>query len=569
MPSRSSVDEDSADLSAPLDLLLSQAALRAGPRAVPIGSAIAFGRALASRPRRVAAHAGTLAAELGRIVVGDSTLAPSRRDKRFTDEAWTGNPMLRRLVQAYLAAGQAAEGIAQDVPMEWHDAERVRFAVSNLVEALSPSNNPLVSPVAWKAAIDTGGLSAVRGVRNLVRDMTTAPRVPSMVDTSGFTVGRNLGGTAGAVVLRTPTFELLQYAPSTESVRTEPLLIVPPTINKFYVLDLSPGRSMIEYLVASGQQVFVMSWRNPDARHSKWGVDAYTQAILDAMAAVREISGVGRTHLMAACSGGILASMAASHLERTGQQDLLASLTLLVTVLDQKRAGTTGAIVDENVARAAVEASRRKGYLDGRRLAEVFAWLRPSDLIWSYWVNNYLMGKQPPAFDILAWNADTTRMTARLHADFIDMAMSNALVRPGGATVLGTEVDLQKVTVDNYGLVAGIADHLCAWQSCFRSTQLLGGPSRFVLSTSGHIAALVNPPGNPKSNFLVGEDDVKPSTEATAWQESAQQRQGSWWEDYVSWLTARSGEDIPAPVELGSGSSRVLEAAPGSYVLDS
>ena len=527
----------------------------------------AFGKALASRPRRVASRVGGLGAETLRITLGSSDVAPTKRDKRFTDPAWDDNPLLRRLVQLYLASSATAEGLAQDVPMEWRDKERVRFAVANLIEGLSPSNNPLTSPVAWKAAIDTGGMSAVRGVRNLVRDMSSAPRVPSMVDRSAFVVGKDLAHSAGVVVLRTPVFELLHYSPTTPQVRAEPLLIVPPTINKFYVLDLAPERSVIEHLVASGQQVLVMSWRNPDARHSKWGLDTYVQAILEAMAATREICGVRRTHVLAACSGGLLASMAASHLQQTDRLDLLASLTLLVTVLDQERAGTTGAIVDEAVAEAAINASRRKGYLDGKKLAEVFAWLRPQDLIWNYVVNNYLTGRPPPAFDILAWNADTTRMTARLHADFIGMSLDNSLVRPGGVAVLGTDVDLQKVTVDSY-IVAGVADHLCPWQSCYRSTQLLGGESRFVLSTSGHIAALVNPPGNPKASFHATEAPVTPGTDAEAWQAAAQQVKGSWWTDYVQWLTDRSGEPVDAPAELGSALHSVLEAAPGSYVLD-
>lgn len=559
--------ESTPDVASPLDLLLTQAALGPGPRLLPLGSALAFGKALASRPRRVASRVGGLGAETLRITVGSSTVAPSKRDKRFTDPAWTENPLLRRLVQLYLASGAAAEGLAQDVPMEWRDKERVRFAVANLVEGLSPSNNPLTSPVAWKAAIDTGGMSAVKGVRNLVKDMSSSPRVPSMVDRSAFVVGKDLAGSPGAVVLRTPVFELLHYAPTTPQVRTEPLLIVPPTINKFYVLDLAPERSVIEHLVASGQQVLVMSWRNPDARHSKWGLDTYVQAILEAMAATREICGVRRTHVLAACSGGLLASMAASHLEQTDRLDLLASLTLLVTVIDQARAGTTGALVDEAVAEAAINASRRKGYLDGNKLAEVFAWLRPQDLIWNYVVNNYLTGQQPPAFDILAWNADTTRMTARLHADFIGMSLDNSMVRPGGVNVLGTDVDLKKVTVDNY-VVAGVADHLCPWQSCYRSTQLLGGESRFVLSTSGHIAALVNPPGNPKSSFHATVAPVTPDTDAEVWQGMAQQVKGSWWPDYVQWLTDRSGEPVDAPAELGSTVHRVLESAPGSYVLD-
>jgi polyhydroxyalkanoate synthase len=553
--------------SASLDLLLTQAALGVVPSsAPPIATVARFTRAVASRPRRVAARTGSLLAELGRVAVGASTIAPSRRDRRFADAAWMQNPLLRRVMQAYLATGETVEGLVQDVPLDWQDAERVQFVTENVVQAMAPSNNPLTSPVAWKAAIDTGGLSAARGVRNLVGDLATSPRIPAMVDRDAFTVGTELGASAGAVVLRTPMFELIHYAPTTEQVRREPLLIIPPTINKFYVLDLAPQRSLIEYLVASGQQVFAVSWRNPDARHSKWGLDVYTSAILDALDAVCDIAAVESAHLLAACSGGILSSIAASVLAQTGRLDRLASLTLLVTVLDQARAGTAGAFIDERTAEAAIAASRRKGYLDGRQLAEVFAWLRPSDLIWNYWVNNYLEGKQTPAFDILAWNADTTRMPARLHADFLRLAVSNGLVRPGAVEVLGQEVDLRKVAVDSY-VVAGAGDHLCPWESCFRSAQLLGGRTRFVLSTNGHIAALVNPPGG-KSSYVVQGEPLSASDEADAWQSAATPRDGSWWPDYIAWLTERSKEEVPACETLGNGRHPVLEDAPGSYVLD-
>lgn len=553
-------------VAAPLDLLLARAAGAAGAAQMPAGSVLALGRAAARRPRRVAARAGALAGELGRIAVGASTVAPSPRDRRFADRAWRDNPWLRRLVQAYLAAGETAEGLVQDLPMEWHDAQRVRFAVTNVVDALAPSNNPFLSPVAWKAAIDTGGLSVVRGARNAVRDLSTAPRIPAMVDRSAFTVGTDLAATPGAVVLRTPVFELLRYTPTTETVRAEPLLIVPPTINKFYALDLAPGRSLVEHLVAEGQQVFVMSWRNPDSRHSKWGVDAYCQAILDAVAAVQELAGCRRTHVAAACSGGILAALTLGHLAAIGELEPVASLTLLVSVLDQHQVGTAGALVDEATAAEAVQQSRRRGYLDGRRLAEVFAWLRPNDLIWNYWVNNYLEGKQPPAFDILAWNADTTRMPARLHADFLTLALSNALVSPGGATALGSEIDLTKVDLDAY-VVAGIADHLCGWQACLRSAQLLGGRTRFVLSSSGHIAALVNPPSNHKSSYAV--QGVSPAVTAEQWHATAETHSGSWWLDYTAWLGERCGEQVPAPTELGSARLPVLGAAPGTYVRQS
>src|SRR2546423_1458716 len=288
-------------------------------------------------------------------------------------------------------------------------------------------------------------------------------------------------------------------------------------INKFYVTDLAPGRSLIEYLVAQGHQVFAISWRNPDARHRDWGTDAYGQAIVDALNAARSICGVEKASIFALCSGGIVSSMAAAHLADTGGLEQLASLYLGVTVLDQVQQGTVAALADEHAAALAIAASRSRGYLDGRSLAEVFAWLRANDLIWNYWVNNYLQGKPPPAFDILYWNADTTRMTAQLHQDFVSVAMSNGLTTPGGATMLGTEIDLSKVTADSY-VVAGIADHICPWQSCYRSTQLLGGNSRFVLSTSGHIAALVNPPGNKKSSFQTTKESADNPADPPEWQ---------------------------------------------------
>ena len=385
-----------------------------------------------------------------------------------------------------------------------------------------------------------------------------------MVDRSAFEVGRNIAVTPGEVVLRTEVLELIQYRPQTEQVREVPLLIVPPTINKFYALDLAPGRSMAEYLVQNGQQVFVISWRNPDARHADWGLDTYVTAVLDALDAVERICGTSHTAVTGVCAGGIIASVTAAHLAAVGQQDRLACFSLLVTVLDTADAGTVAALTDRQLAAAAKAMSARRGYLDGRALAEAFAWLRPGDLVWNYWVNNYLLGSKPPAFDILSWNADTTRMSAGLHADFVDLAMDNKLITPGKLTVLGTPVDLSQVRADSY-IVAGIADHITPWQNCYRSTQLLGGQSRFILSTSGHIAALVNPPGNPKATYQTSK--ANPASPAE-WLKTAQSERGSWWPDMLAWLGDRCGADKPAPAELGGGGLRPLAAAPGTYVFD-
>jgi poly[(R)-3-hydroxyalkanoate] polymerase subunit PhaC len=551
-------------VSAPLDLLLTDAAFGALSRLNPGGSGLRLAAALASRPGLVAGRGRRLLGEMARIAVGSSQVQPSRRDRRFADPGWAGNPLLRRVMQAYLAAAETAEGLAADVDLDWADRQRVGFVLENLVDAMAPSNNPLVNPAALKAAIDTGGGSVLAGLRNFVSDMAAPPRVPKMVEPDAFEVGVDLAVTPGSVVLRTPEFELIQYRPATATVRQVPLLIVPPTINKFYVIDLAPGRSLAEYLVGQGLQVFMISWRNPDARHARWGFDTYGQAILDAMDAVGRITRTEQTAIMGCCSGGILSSMVAAHLADTGRQDRIVALSLMVTVLDQARAGLSSALASERNARLAAAVSQARGYLDGRSLAEVFAWLRPNDLVWNYWVNDYLLGRTPPPFDLLFWNADTTRMTAALHRDFLQMGVTNGLTRPGGVTMLGSPVDLAAVDRDTY-LVAGITDHLCPWQSCYRSTQLLSGSKRFVLSTSGHIAAMVNPPGNEKARYQVAKDCPEDPQE---WLRRAENCHGSWWPDHASWLAERCGEEVAAPGELGGGGLEPICDAPGTYVYD-
>ena len=547
-----------------LDLLLADAALGMARRFRPDGSVLRFAAGLARRPRAVSREVTALAAELGSVAAGRSQLAPGRRDRRFSDPAWTQNPVLKRTVQAYLAAGQTAESLLATADLGWRDGERMRFLLTNLVAAAAPSNNPVLSPAGWKALIDTGGQSAVRGIRALLTDLGTSPRIPTMVEPGAFEVGKDLAVTPGAVVHRTDAFELIQYEPVTENVHRYPVLIVPPMINKYYIVDLAPGRSMVEYLVGEGHQVFVISWRNPDARHRDWDLDSYGRAVVDALDAVRIISNVGKASICALCSGGIVSSMVAAHLNAIGQLDGVASLCLGVTVLDQSRAGTAAAMIDQTTAATAMAASRARGYLDGRALAEVFAWLRPDDLIWNYWVNNYLQGKPPPPFDILYWNADTTRLPAALHRDFINLALANALTKPGEAKMLGSPVDLSKVDVASY-VIAGIADHICPWQSCYRSTQLLGGSAKFVLSTSGHIASMVNPPGNPKATFQTAASNPADPRE---WLDQAVTVTGSWWPDYASWLGERSGGQKRAPRKLGRKTFPVLCPAPGTYVLD-
>jgi polyhydroxyalkanoate synthase subunit PhaC len=368
------------------------------------------------------------------------------------------------------------------------------------------------------------------------------------------------------VVLRTDVFELIHYRQSTEQVREVPLLFVPPTINRYYILDIAPGRSMVEYLVGEGQQVFMISWRNPEAAQGHFDLDTYVQAVLEARTAVAEITKQPAIHVNAACSGGIITSCALGRLAATGEQDAIASMTLLVCALDNGRAGIAAALTTREVAAAAVAESARKGYLDGQALAGVFAWLRPNDLVWNYVVNNYLLGKDPPAFDILYWNQDAVRLAAGLHRDFVHLALENSLTRPGALEVLGTPIDLGAITVDNY-IVAGLKDHIVPWENAQRSAELLGGASRFVLSTSGHIQALVNPPARAgaesRSSYRL---DDEATDDVDTWLAQADVKGGSWWPDYSQWLGERSGKLRAAPKTLGSGPHKATAKAPGTYV---
>ena len=544
--------------------MLTDAASAPGSRWFPGRAGVEVAARLAARPDRVAKRGLGLAGELAKIAVGRSEVEPPKGDRRFKDPAWQGNPAFRRLAQSYLATSAAADGLVGDAGASWRAERRARFTLENVFGALAPTNFPALNPAVYKATLDTGGANFVKGTRQLVGDMASRPRIPSMVDGRQFEVGENIAITPGQVVLKTPVFELIQYKPATSRVRTRPLLIVPPMINKYYVVDLAPERSMIEYLVAQGQQVFAMSWRNPDERHAEWGLDTYVQAILDALEATEKVSGADKTQVMGLCAGGIVLACALGHLEAKGEGDRVAGLTLAVCVLDTDRAGMTGALVDDTVAAAAVADSAQRGYLDGKALAGVFAWLRPNDLIWNYWVNNYLLGKDPPAFDILYWNADSTRMPAALHRDFIEVSLDNPLTRAGELTVLGTPVDLKQVTTDAY-IVAGISDHITPWQNAYRTTQMLGSEPRFVLSTSGHIAAMVNPPGNEKASFQVHETNPETSEE---WLQGAHKRRGSWWEDWSDWLGERSGATKTARKTLGNAKFKAQAPAPGAYVLE-
>jgi len=527
--------------------------------------AAALGRLL----QRVVVEPGVVTAggldairQLIEVLVGRSDVAPEPRDKRFLAPAWSENPVYRRLLQAYLVETRSLLDVVDEVELDAKSRERARFALSLLTEAVAPTNTLLGNPTALARAVETRGRSVLAGLRHLAHDVRHNGGMPATVDARPFTVGGNLAVTPGQIVHRSEVFELIQYAPAGTTTFTRPLVAIPPQINKYYISDIGPGRSLIEHMVGAGVPYFAVSWRNPTAAQRAWDLDTYVAACKEAIEVACEITGSADANVVGMCAGAITMACLLGHLAATGER-LVHSATFMVAGLDTAQESQIGMLASQPAVEAARARSHRAGVLDGRDLARVFAWLRPNDLVWNYWVNNYLLGEDPPAFDILYWNADTTRLPAGLHSDFLDLFTTNGLAHPGTLTVLGTPVDLGKVDIDAY-VVAGSTDHIVPWQTAYQTTQLLGGDTEFVLSSSGHIQAIVNPSGNPRSSYRT-RGGVPPA-DADGWIEGAEKSAGSWWDHWSTWLGARSGDQRRAPTHLGSAAHPALEAAPGRYV---
>jgi polyhydroxyalkanoate synthase len=518
--------------------------------------------AAARQPFLLMKHTGAAGRELADVVAGRSTIDVPQQDRRFADPAWQTSPLQKRLAQGWLALGNAARGYVADLRLDALARTRVNLFVSLIVDAVAPSNLLLTNPSAMKHAVDTGGLSLIRGLQSFVRDLRENGGMPALVDKRPFKVGENIACTPGAVVYRNDTLELIQYQPQTERVHAIPLLFVPPQINKYYVLDLAPRKSLIRYLVSLGFQVFVVSWRNPGPGQRNWGMAHYVQSLVTASDVVRAITRSNRLNISGGCSGGITTAMLLSYLAARRDRRI-NSATFWVCVLDPVATDSdVGALLTPQSIEIARRRSARLGILPGAELARVFAWLRPNDLVWNYVVNNYLLGEAPPAFDVLFWNADSTNLTATLHSDYLDLYLKRPFARPGTMELLGRPIDLRRVDVDAY-VVGGTTDHITPWKACYRSTGMLGGEKQFVLSNSGHIQAIVNPPGNPKARYFTSRA-LPPS--ADEWQAGAEEKEGSWWEHWSRWLRDRSGSEVAAPRRLGSRTHRVLAQAPGEYV---
>ena len=513
------------------------------------------------QPLHSARHALALGGQLSRVLLGDTLYPVDPNDLRFSDPTWHLNPFYRRSLQAYLAwQHQLQQWVAQSNLAE-DERARARFILAMLSDAIAPSNSPL-NPLALKELFNTGGNSLIKGLRQLLDDVVHNGGMPRQVNKLAFEVGRNVATTPGAVVYRNELLELIQYKPMSEKQYERPLLIVPPQINKYYIFDLSANKSFVQYALKNGLQVFVVSWRNPDIRHREWGLSTYVEALEQALDACLAITGSRSANLLGACAGGLTSAALQGHLQAKRQLRKVSSATYLVSLLDSQVDSTPMLFADEKTLEAAKRRSYQQGVLEGRDMAKVFAWMRPNDLVWNYWINNYLLGKQPPAFDILYWNNDNTRLPAALHGDILDFFKLNPLKHPGGLEVCGTPINLQKVTVDSFN-VAGVNDHITPWAAVYRSVQLLGGKKRFLLSNSGHIQSILNPPSNPKANY---HESANLNGNASEWRSAAQNHAGSWWPTWLEWAQQRSGEQRATLSTLGNQHYPPQEQAPGNYV---
>jgi polyhydroxyalkanoate synthase len=512
----------------------------------------------------IKARAG-LAGELLKVAVGQSSLAPEPGDKRFADPAWQQNTLYKGLMQSYLAWSQSLQQYASNFGADAQESSRVAFLMSQVSDALSPTNTLGGNPAVLKKTIETGGANLRRGVSNLLGDVSAGRAVPSQSDDRPFKVGENLACTPGAVVLRTEMFELLQYTPQTPKVHERPMVFIPAIVNKYYAFDLAPGRSMMEHFVKNGITVFLLVWRNPRPEHDHWGIPEYQESIDTAIDAAREITNAQDVNLWGVCGAspavvGLLGYYAAT------RQRKVNSLVLMVPLLDMSglsQAEGIGGFVDPKLmARSKRRKAKRKS---ARDFSLLFGMLRSNDLIWNYWVNNYLLGNDPPVFDILTWNNDGTGMTAKFGEDFAELTETNPLLERGKMQVRGTPIaGVDDLGIDCYVLGAA-TDHLCRWPGVYKAAQMLGDRCEFVLGSSGHIQTLVCPPGNPKTAYYTNAD--KPAT-SEQWLAGATRHSGTWWDHCVAWTTARSGSQIDAPSAPGSTRFPAVGKAPGLYVLE-
>ena len=502
-----------------------------------------------------------LTGELTKIALGQSDISFDQRDQRFADKAWQTNPYFRLLGQSYRLWEQWVNRMQASVDGSWQNKARARFAADVIAAALAPTNYLGTNPAALREAVETGGLSLMKGGQNMLKDLARGG-MPSMVDRNQFVVGQDLAATPGAVVYRDEMIELLQYKPTTPKVRAIPVVMVPPQINRYYIMDLSPGRSLVEFAVSQGINVFMVVWRNPSASRGdgKWGLDDYLAAAERAAEVARKIARTDTVNLLGLCAGGITVAYALAHLAAIGD-DSIGSATFVVTMLTGEKPNVVG-MMDTAESRKVLEnAAARRQIVPGTALRSLFAMLRPNDLVYNYLVSGWLMGKSPAPFDVLAWNDDATRTTARFACESSRLAMNGW--EGNGPTLLGVKTDFGKITCDSYH-VGGYTDHITAWRACYDTAHLVGGADKeMTLIKSGHIQSVVYPADSTRYDRWYGPPTP---TDPDQWLNTAAVEKGSWWRPWTEWLIARSGPERQARTTLGNRQYPPLGPAPGRYV---
>jgi polyhydroxyalkanoate synthase len=512
-------------------------------------------------PVAVAKEMPWLAEELAKVALGKSEVSFDPRDQRFADEAWRTIPYFRILGQSYRLFEMWMNRMYESADGSWQNKARARFAADVISAALSPTNYLATNPAALREAISTSGLSLVKGAQNMVSDMARGG-MPAMVDRKQFKVGTDLAATPGAVVYRDELFELLQYKPTTPRVSNIPLLMFPPQINRHYILDLAPGRSVVEFAVSQGIQVFMVVWRNPSSQRGdgKWGLDDYIAAAERAADVTKKIAHTDQLNVLGLCAGGITASYMLAHLAALGDNSV-KSATFVVTMLTGDKPNVVGMLDTAESRKLLDQAAAAEQVVPGTALRSLFAMLRPNDLVYNYLVSGWLMGKSPAPFDVLAWNDDATRTTARFACESSRLAMDGW--EGNGPTLLGVKTDFSKITCDSYH-VGGFTDHITAWRACYDTAHLVGGADKeMTLIKSGHIQSVVYPADSTRYDRWYGPPT---STDPDEWLKTTPTEKGSWWRPWTEWLSARSGEKRQARTTLGNRQYPPLDPAPGTYV---
>ncbi|MFT4991826.1 MAG: polyhydroxyalkanoate synthase [Polaromonas sp.] len=494
-------------------------------------------------------------------LVPTSAAASASPDRRFSAEAWQTNPLAHLSASSYMLNSQALMGMAEAVEGDEKTKARVRFAVEQWLAAAAPSNFLALNAEAQKKAIETQGESIAQGLQNLMHDMQQGH--VSMTDESNFEVGKNVATTEGAVVFENDYFQLLEYLPLTATVHEKPFLLVPPCINKFYILDLQPANSLIRYAVEQGHRTFVVSWRNPDeSMQDKTWDDYIEHAAIQAIQVTREITGAKSINALGFCVGGTILATALAVLAARGEKPV-SSVTFLTSLLDFSDTGILDIFIDETAVKFREMQLGQGGLLKGQDLASTFSFLRPNDLVWNYVVGNYLKGETPPPFDLLYWNSDSTNLPGPFYAWYLrNTYYENNLIKPGKLTVCGQPIDLTKLDMPAY-IYGSREDHIVPIQGAYASTQVLKGTKRFVMGASGHIAGVINPPAKNKRSYWTS-DKLAPSHDK--WLAGATEYPGSWWSDWSAWLKRQAGKQIAAPKTYGSRKYKAIEPAPGRYV---